>query len=168
MSDIDVQKYNFYYLKHLESFSENQVKRYIDAEVRLSLVSEALTEEKKNYEESQKQVEVQNNMMQQAARSIEDLSIQNKEYESTNKDYIKRIGELETSMNGILENDRALRELMVQKDAKIKDLESEVNRRNEELQVMYDDYTKLKELVPQAEAKKLINKNKKSVEDGTF
>lgn len=168
MSEIDLSNYNIMYAQRLDILLQEQIRKTIDVEVRLSLVNDNLQEYVGKYNESQKQVEIQNEIMQQAATSIETLTIENKNYKSQNEEMIKRISGLENKMNFTDEEKTNIQTSNGQKDNKIKELEREIARQKQELQTTYNDYMLLKEHFPDFDPKNPINKNKKPVEEGTF
>jgi len=153
MSDGEIQKYNFMYAQRLEILLHEQIRKTIDAEVRLSMLNDVLEQEKQKFDESQKQVAIQNDIMNQAAVSIESLTIDKKNLESSIENLVQNINDLES-----------FKDSSKQKDMRIKELEREIQRQNKELQTTFDDLQKIKD-----EPKKPVIKNKKSVEDdGTF
>jgi hypothetical protein len=169
MFEIDQNKYNILYAQRLETLLHEQIRKTIDVEIRLSMSYEILEEEKNRYLESQKQVEIQNGMMQQAANSIQELTISDKNKENTIVVINNRINELEALINNTTETNISVQASNNQKDSKIRELERELERQSKELQSTFDEMQKLKELIPSptVEPKKIINKSKKSVENST-
>jgi predicted RNase H-like nuclease (RuvC/YqgF family) len=175
MAEFNQNKYNILYAQRLETLFHEQIRKTIDVEVRLSLSYELLEEEKNRYFESQKQVEIQNDMMQQASNSIQELTINNKNNDNITSILNNRISELETLINKTTETNSSYQAANNQKDSRIKELERELERQSQELQTTFNELQKVKQLIPPPvveEPKKIINKSKKSVEvfteDGTF
>jgi predicted RNase H-like nuclease (RuvC/YqgF family) len=174
MIEIDQQQYSFAYAQCLESSFHEQIRKTIDLEVRLSFLAEKIQEEKNKFEESQKNVEVQNEIMQQAANSIQELTIKNKDLEFKNENSSKKVTELEANIHRISEKSDSFERLSNQKDSKIKELERELERQGKELQTTFEELQKLSELLlPQKKIKKTINKNNTEIdpvviEEGNF
>jgi predicted RNase H-like nuclease (RuvC/YqgF family) len=174
MLEIDQQQYSFAYAQRLESSFHEQIRKTIDLEVRLSFLAEKIQEEKNKFEESQKNVEFQNEIMQQAANSIQELTIKNKDLEFKNENSSKKVTELEANIHRISEKSDSFERLSNQKDSKIKELERELERQGKELQTTFEELQKLSELLlPQKKIKKTINKNNTEIdpvviEEGNF
>jgi chromosome segregation ATPase len=143
---------------------------------------EKINEINNQYEESQKQVEVQNELMQQAGKSIEDLTVRNKgleqniedirkENEETIKSLHNRIAELDKNVSEALTVRNEISEKYNSNSDKVKELNRELERQKTESQLLYDENVDLKKqlekLLPKPEIKtKIINK--KTKEDNTF
>ena len=70
------------YVQKQEKLLLDQIRRNLEYEIQIDDLTRALNEVSGKYEESQKQVEIQNDMMQQAANSVETLTIENKKQET--------------------------------------------------------------------------------------
>jgi len=181
MSENDQLNYNINYTKRMEQLFHEQIRKTIDVEVRLSMAFENINEIQNMYQESQKQVEVQNEFMQQAGRSIEDLTTKNKDFESNienlKNDYENRIVNLEKDYNSRISNlEKMLSEMTTERNdiaskyndvsEKLKESNRESDRQRVEMQQLYDDYVLLKEKTEVKQPAKIINK--KTKEDNIF
>ena len=82
MSETQQNDYTRLYILRQEQLLFDQIRKTIDAEIKASMLIKSSSELQIKYNESQKQVETQNEMMQQAANSIEDLTNRNKRLEA--------------------------------------------------------------------------------------
>jgi len=190
MIEIDQQKYGFLFAERLEKTFHEQIRKTIDVEVKLSALLEGFEEEKRKQSELQLQIQTQYDMYLQAVNSVEKLTEANNQYNiiieeinktNTNKieeinnnysreinNYNNRITDLESELNRTAELRYKFEQLNNEKELKIKDLEREMQRLNEELQITFNDFQILKNSTKE-ESKKIINKAKKPVvDDGIF
>jgi len=132
-------------------------------ETQLTLSVSYIEELKQKYEESQKQVEIQNDIMQHATRSIEDLTVKNKNLESQIVNLNTTKIDLERSKN---ENIDSLNQYLNRNG----ELERELKRINQEMQLIFDENVLLKKQIEEVVPKKTINKKQSSVliDDSTF
>lgn len=152
------------YLKQFIQKQENMLldflRKNIDLDIRYSALSLSLKDITSKYEESQKQVTIQNEIMQQAATGVESLTIEKKKFEQKEIDYNKTIDELKKSLHDC-KNEREKitkqynEELDKMKffDKKYGDLEEEYNRQTQELSELFRENQELKSKLP-------INKSK--------
>ena len=82
MSETQQNDYTRLYTLRQEQLLFDQIRKTIDAEIKASMLIKSSSELQSKYNESQKQVETQNEMMQQAANSIEELTNRNKRLEA--------------------------------------------------------------------------------------
>lgn len=80
MTEVDVKNVMLY-AQRQEQILHEFIRRTIDAEVKVSSFSSSIEEMKNKYESSQSEVVKQNELMQQATKSIENLTIKNKNLE---------------------------------------------------------------------------------------
>jgi hypothetical protein len=150
MENNEQDNYTLLYIQRQEQLFVEQIKKTIDAEIRLSFAF-------KKYEDSQKQVELQNDMMQQAAKSIETLTVAKNNYEAR----IKQLEENEQHIRkNSQENEQNIRKNIETNYVDInryKNIAQEYERQKIELQQLFDEN---KELKAQIESKKVINKKK--------
>lgn len=86
--------YKAYFLQRLEKLNLEFMGRLLDSETQRALLEVKLVETQKLYEESQNQVEIQNDLMKQAANSIEQQTNDSSKYgkllEQTKKDLAEK------------------------------------------------------------------------------
>jgi len=197
MFEIDQQRYSFLFSERLEKNFHDQIRKTIDSEVKLEAILESIDDEKKKYIELQRNYNSQNEIINQAKISIQDLTEKNNQHaqivnmyeekiqqinvlsdakvkETTDNftreisNYTSRINDLEISINRTSETCVTLENSNNQKDLKIKELEKEISHLKEELQITSNDLQDLKNSFKE-DTKKIINKTKKAViDDGVF
>ena len=141
--------YNLFYIKRQEQLLFEYMKKSIDYEVKLAMLMNSSEESKKN-------LEIQNDINQQALRSVEDLTIKNKNFEAQIEQLTARNTFIE---KGIQESNRNKEALVQERDKlsfRINDLEKEIQRQKEEMQQLFNENVELKEI----NNKKTINKKK--------
>ena len=151
--------YNLFYIKRQEQLLFEYMKKSIDYEVKLAMLMNSSEESKKN-------LEIQNDINQQALRSVEDLTIKNKNLKSENEKIVAKVPSLE---NAIHENNKLQVTLAAERDNlafRLGDLQKEMKRQQDEMQILFNENTELKAALEAANQKKLINK-KKPVETPT-
>ena len=164
MLDSDNNDYTKLYIRRQEQIILEQIKRGIDAEAKFAMISSLTEEIQKEHEETKRQLEVQIDIANQAANALQSMVQTNKNLESE----LENLKTKHENLNlQIVEKDRAIGELIVQKDnisnnlnscvKKTDDLERELLRQQKEMQDIYEENKELK-------AKKTINK-KKSIEE---
>ena len=84
-SDDGQEKYLKQYIQRQEILLLDYIRKTIDLEIKSINLNASLIEFKTKYEESQKQVEIQNDLMQQAANGVESLTIEKKSFEEKEK-----------------------------------------------------------------------------------
>jgi len=122
------------YVQKQEQYIVDLIRKLIDFDVRATFISMQLKQTEEKLEESQKQVEIQNEMMEQAAESIknlttvkDDLTIQVKELEGEIVGWKKRADNLN-------EKNLELNTQNEQLKVKLKGCEREVDRQKTEFQ----------------------------------
>jgi chromosome segregation ATPase len=159
MSEPEQSNYNLFYIKRQEQLLFEQIKKGIEYEVRLTMLIGS-------YEEAKKNLEQQNEINQQAMRSIEDLTIKNKNLQSENEKIAAKVPGLE---NAIHENNKLQVTLAAERDNltfRLGDLQKEIKRQQDEMQNLFNENTELKAALEIVNQKKIINK-KKPVETPT-
>lgn len=136
------------------------LRKNIDLEIKSSALSLSLKDITTKYEESQKQVAIQNDLMQQAANGVESLTIEKKKFEQKEADYEKVIDDLKKTHHECKEErqkiSNKLNEALIKlKDfnKKYEDLAEEYRRQTEEMGKLYQENEELK-------LQKSINKKK--------
>jgi len=137
MSDNDVS-YLTAYVQKLEASYLDVLRRSIDLDLKVSGMLGAFNQSEQKYNESQNQVSLQNEMMEQAASSIKSLTetreIQDRELERKQAFIIekdKEIGQLNSQVSRLIEENAGL-------NKKIADLQNEINRQNGEMAALID------------------------------
>jgi len=114
MSEVDNNNIMLY-AQRQEQILHEFIRRGIDADVKASSLFSSFEEMKKKYEESQKEVQKQNELMEQASTSIKDLTLKNKNLEQhienlqknsteanrKNNEYMNELEMLRTNNNGL-------------------------------------------------------------------
>jgi hypothetical protein len=173
----DLENYNALFIQRQEQLYVDLLRKSIDLEVKQAMLSKFLEDTKKERDEYFNQSQSQVEIVSQATNSIEALTIKTREQEITIKDLEKRNQDTQTQNQGrILEIEKRANDLYTEKNKLIEDyennsiviksLQKEIERQNEEMQLIFDENQKLKQLLP-PEPKKTINK-KKAVDDSDF
>ena len=143
------------------------LRKNIDLEIRLTALSASLKDLSSKYEESQKQVEIQNEMMQQAAVGVESLSKEKQQFEKEKTELDKKIEDLNKVNEDLkrslhdCKNERqqlivdfeSFKTAHVNENKRYEDLNTEYRRQTEELNKLYKENEELKTNQP-------INKRK--------
>lgn len=174
MFDLDNTDYTKLYIKRQEVLLLEQIKKTIDLDVKVTMLSGILEQLRNEYNEVQNQLNFQIDISNQAANGLQDMVAKNKEFElnifqlNETLENVAKSHEIEVEKykNKLAESDKRLGELIIEKDTKITELQSclkntsnlerELVRQQKEMQEIFDD-----------KAKKPINK-KKSVDDSDF
>ena len=147
--------YPLHYIQKQEQLLLDFIRKNIDAEVRITGLNGVINDANARYEESQKQVELGNEMLQQAAASIESLTAQRDNLNEQIQNLNQNISSLQSNYTDlqtksqamIAEKEKNIREHDGQMQLKlneagirIKQLEDELklcNSRSEELKTEY-------------------------------
>ena len=160
MFNIDSDDYTKLYIKRQEQLLLDQIKKSIDTDVKLTVLTSLLEDLRKQFEETKAQLDMQIDIANQAANGLQESMSKNQQLEN-----------LITSLRGnIADLDKKYLDSVVLRDNLVKDLDS-CNRKNEglekelvrqrdEMQEIFDENKELK-------TKKTINK-KKPVDDSDF
>lgn len=157
------------YVQRQENLLLDNIRKSIDFEIKILSLKNSLQEMTLKYEESQKQIEIQNEMMQQAANGVEGLTLQLKESQANELNLNKKVEELR-EQNSVCRNEkytvtqelqqaRLEIETLKQGDSleqeRLKELREEYNRQTAELSQLYKENEDLKSKQP------INKKNKK-------
>lgn len=153
MSENEQNNYTNFFIQRQEQFLIDFIRRCIASESKEAIHLKNIQDIKSQYEESQKQVAIQNDMMQQATRSIEELTNKNHKLEIQINQLQNNINNLQTNNNEsnkkIRQSDEENNNLKARNDS----LQKEVQRLNQEINYLVKEQ-KEKE-------SKTINKKKK-------
>ena len=172
--------YNALYVKRQQETLFEYVKKAIDLEIQLSLSVTMIEDYKQKYEESQRQVASQNDIMQQATRSIEDMTNKNINFETHIKNLEAKVQAVSVSKNEIDSQKNNLQNQLNEQIAKANNFEKEYLRQQQEMQSIFDESVGLKRQIEELQGeneslkknvdKKQINKKQPStiIDDSTF
>ena len=135
------------YIQKQEQFILDMVRKNLNLEVHIVSLNNKISECEKLYKESQNNVLQQNDLMNQAAVSIKELTEKKDKYEKLKNDYSVVINE----KNSLIEQNKEL-------NRKINELLNEINRQNVEMKTLYDEN---QELIKKLPKKKTKNKSEK-------
>lgn len=142
MSD-DINYVNMYAQKQ-EQYVIELVRKFIDLDVRATFMAMQVKQVEEKFDESQKQVELQNAMMEQAAESIKSLTLEK-------ESFVAQVKELEGEITGWKKRADSLNEknieLMTENEqlkVKLKGCEREVDRQRTELSDFQKEIKSLK------------------------
>jgi chromosome segregation ATPase len=134
MDDSEQQSdYTRFYIKRQEQILIESIKKNIDLEVKLAILIDNINNLSKKHEEALQTIETQQEIINQATVSIEELTTRKIENENIIKNLTDRADKAaETNRTIIEEKNSVVNEINMQK-GRLNDLEREVNRLNEEL-----------------------------------
>lgn len=139
------------YVHRQEALLLEYIRKTLELEIKTVNLSASLSEITGKYEESQKQVNIQNDLMQQAANSVEILTVSNKRFEEKEEQLNKTIEELKNSLHDcktereqITKQYNELKKNSESFDKKYNDLSDEYRRQTEELSKLYSENIELK------------------------
>jgi chromosome segregation ATPase len=134
MDDSEQQSdYTRFYIKRQEQILIESIKKNIDLEVKLAMLIDNINNLSKKHEEALQTIETQQEIINQATVSIEELTTRKIENENTIKNLTDRADKAaETNRTIVEEKNAVVNEINMQK-SRLNDLEREVNRLNEEL-----------------------------------
>jgi len=134
MDDSEQQSdYTRFYIKRQEQILIESIKKNIDLEVKLAILIDNINNLSKKHEEALQTIETQQEIINQATVSIEELTTRKIENENIIKNLTDRADKAaETNRTIIEEKNAVVNEINMQK-GRLNDLEREVNRLNEEL-----------------------------------
>ena len=135
------------YIQKQEQFILDMVRKNLNLEVHIVSLNNKISECEKLYKESQNNVLQQNDLMNQAAVSIKELTEKKDKYEKLENDYSVVINE----KNSLIEQNKEL-------NRKVNELLNEINRQNVEMKTLYDENQDLVKKLPK---KKTKNKSEK-------
>lgn len=115
------------YVQKQEQLLLDYLRKSIESEIKVVALTSSLQDITSQYEESQKQVELQNDMMQQAAKGLEVTTLEKKQLEEKEKELSNRITELTNNY------ETRLKDNQTNYEARIRDLETNLGVTREEL-----------------------------------
>lgn len=141
MDELEGQvKYLKQYIQRQENLLLDYIRKTLDYELKNLILNASLQDMTSKYEESQKQVTIQNDLMQQAANSVESLTLeknrlQQKESElNTTIDNLKKsLQDCKTEREKLLKEHNVLQITYDNFDKKYQDLKNEYDRQTQEL-----------------------------------
>lgn len=131
------------YIQKQEQFILDMVRKNLNLEVHIVSLNNKISECEKLYKESQNNVLQQNDLMNQAAVSIKELTEKKDKYEKLKNDYSVVINE----KNSLIEQNKEL-------NRKINELLNEINRQNDEMKTLYDENQDLVKKITKEKNKK--------------
>ena len=131
------------YIQKQEQFILDMVRKNLNLEVHIVSLNNKISECEKLYKESQNNVLQQNDLMNQAAVSIKELTEKKDKYEKLENDYSVVINE----KNSLIEQNKEL-------NRKINELLNEINRQNDEMKTLYDENQDLVKKITKEKNKK--------------
>ena len=143
MTNNDNENYALIYIQKQEQFILEIVRKSINLEVQIISLTNKINEFEKLYSESQNSVSQQNEMMEQAANSIKELTVKSEKYEKLKSDY----SNINNERDKILSANHIL-------NKKINELMHEINRQNDEMKKLYDENEELKNKIPKKKTRK--------------
>lgn len=132
------------YIQRQEQLLLGNIRKNLEYEIKIESLNAAVTEISGKYEESQKQVEIQNEMMQQAANGVEAVTIEKKKLENTIKNLEQMLSNKKneydnlnkTVMDNRNEFDRC-KEERSNLQSELKEIKEEYKRQTEELNKLF-------------------------------
>lgn len=165
--DDSQEKHLKHYIQRQEMLLLDYIRKTIDLELKAISINFSLLEYKTKYEESQKQIEIQNDLMQQAANGVESLTIEKLKFEEKEKKLNETINELKSSLNDCKNERYSITQELNKANEKIDNFVNEIkiannradeireeyNRQTQELSELFKENQELKTKLP-------INKSK--------
>lgn len=141
MDELEGQvKYLKQYIQRQENLLLDYIRKTLDYELKNLILNASLQDMTSKYEESQKQVLIQNDLMQQAANSVESLTLEKNRLQQKESELNTTIDNLKKSLQDCKnEREKLLKEHNVLQitydnfDKKYQDLQNEYNRQTQEL-----------------------------------
>ena len=118
------------YVQKQEQFALEIIRKNVNLEVQHSLLLDKYKELEKLYQDSQSNISNQNEILNQAAETIKDLTEKNNKYEKLKTDY------------NVINNEN------VNLKNKIDDLTKEINRQNNEMKSIFDENEEMRKKLP--------------------
>lgn len=122
----------------------DNIRKTIESEIRIETLSAQLSEITGKYEESQKQVELQNDMMQQAANGVEILTVENKTHQNTINGLRKSIEDRDKKISDFKNENQSLKDQLDSCKHISTDLKEEYDRQKEELNTLFKEFEDFK------------------------
>lgn len=140
------------YVQKQEQFALEIIRKNVNLEVQHSLLLDKYKELEKLYQDSQSNISNQNEILNQAAETIKDLTEKNNKYEKLKTDY------------NVINNEN------VNLKNKIDDLTKEINRQNNEMKSIFDENEEMRKKLPKKRTRSksekiLLKENNNILED---
>ena len=140
------------YVQKQEQFALEIIRKNVNLEVQHSLLLDKYKELEKLYQDSQSNISNQNEILNQAAETIKDLTEKNIKYEKLKTDY------------NVINNEN------VNLKNKIDDLTKEINRQNNEMKSIFDENEEMRKKLPKKRTRSksekiLLKENNNILED---
>ena len=148
----DQNHYTNLYLKRQEQILFEQIKKAIDLEIQLSLSVGMIEDYKNKYEESQRNSAAQAEIMQQATRSIEDLTVKNKNFDSHIKNLEAQVHSITQGRGDIERSKNEIQNELNNQTARANNFEREFTRQQQEMQSIFNEGQELKKRVEELES----------------
>lgn len=169
----DFEGQNIYlkqYIQKQENMFLDYIRKNIDLEIKVMTLNSVLKDTTSKYEESQKQIELQNDMMQQAAKGLESTAVEKDKYKDkiselednvvkVTDNYELRIKNIQNDLNTTKDELIRTKESIGGYQNQYNDIKREFDIQKEELNNLYKENVELKDKLSQ----KINNKNKKTV-----
>lgn len=143
------------------------IRKTIDLELKAISLNASLIDYKSKYEESQKQVEIQNDLMKQAANGVESLTVEKLAFEEKEKKLNETITDLKNSLNDCKNERYSISQELNRANEKIANFDNEIKLANHKADEIREEYNRqtqeLSELFKENEelrSKLPINKSK--------
>lgn len=148
------------YIQKQELMLLDYLRKSVDSEIRASMLEASIKDLTEKYNESQKQVEIQNDMMSQAAKGLETVTVERNQLQDRVDEYLKTITSLQQEKDTFYQELVKVRENFDGSDRRINELTAELKKQNEELTALYHENESLKKKLPKPPPE-LNKKNKK-------
>jgi chromosome segregation ATPase len=132
------------YIQKQEKMLLDHLRRNIEYELKTEDLSRAVNELSSKYEESQKQVEIQNDLMQQAANGVETLTIENKKQETYLNTMRKSLEDKDKRLVDYKNENDKLKEKLESVEHIYGEMKQEYSRQTEELNIIFKENEELK------------------------
>jgi len=163
MENEEVNHYAPLYIQRQESIAVEFMRKSIDLEIKVMSLTAAVQELEQKFEESQKQVEIQNDMMAQAAKGMESLNSEKEAVEKERDDFCIQIKDLQKRCDQInLEKAKVLTDLANVEQTinnfkkQSEELKKEYTKQTEELNSLYKENEELRGKLPQLKKKTIV------------
>ena len=139
MFNIDSDDYTKLYIKRQEQFLLDQIKKSIDAEVKLTVLTSLLEDLRKQFEETKSQLDMQINIANQAANGLQESMSKNQQLENLIASLRGNIADLDKKyLDSVVLRDNLVKDLD-SCNRKSENLEKELIRQRDEMQNIYDE-----------------------------
>lgn len=166
-SDDSQEKYLKHYIQRQEMLLLEYIRKTIELELKVISLNSSSIEYKTKFEESQKQVDIQNDLMQQAANGVESLTIEKLAFEEKEKKLNETITDLKNSLNDCKNERYSITQDLNRANEKIANFDNDLKAANKMADEIREEYNRqtqeLSELFKenqQLKAKLPINKTK--------